>query len=139
MSAWRLWIGIVLILHGVGHLLGVLALTPLGGENWNARSWLLTDSVGEAPAKAISTVLWVIGLVLFVVAGLALLQIGFPESWWKPVAAAGALLSFIALTLFWNAFPVLFPNKIGAIAVNLTVLIGVLISDWPTAEMLAAN
>lgn len=137
MSAWRLWIGIVLILHGVGHLLGVLALTALGGGNWNGRSWLLTDSLGEGTAKAISAVLWVVGLVVFVVAGLALLEIGFPESWWKPLAAGGAVLSLVALTLFWNSFPALFPNKIGAIAVNLAALIGILITDWPTAEMLA--
>jgi hypothetical protein len=138
MSAWRLWIGIVLILHGVGHLLGVLATTSLGGDRWNVRSWLLTDSLGEGSAKVVSTVMWIVGLAVFVVAGLALLQVGVPESWWKPLAVAGAVLSLVALTLFWNAFPALFPNKLGAIAVNLAVLIGVLITDWPTAEMLAS-
>jgi hypothetical protein len=137
MSSWRLWIGIVLILHGVGHLLGVLAVTSLGGDSWNARSWLLTDPLGDGAAKAISVVVWVIGFAVFVVAGLALLEIGFPESWWKPLAVAGAVLSLVALTLFWNAFPALFPNKIGAIAVNVAVLIGILITDWPTEEMLA--
>jgi hypothetical protein len=127
----------VLILHGVGHLLGVLAVTSLGGDSWNARSWLLTDPLGDGAAKAISVVLWVIGFVVFVVAGLALLEIGFPESWWKPLAVGGAILSLVALTLFWNAFPALFPNKIGAIAVNVAALIGILITDWPTEEMLA--
>lgn len=136
MSAWRLWIGIVLILHGVGHLLGILALTSLGGDNWNGRSWLLTDSLGDGAAKTISAVLWAVGLVVFVVAGFALLEIGFPESWWKPLAVFGAVVSLVALTLFWNSFPALFPNKIGAIAVNLAALIGILIADWPSAEML---
>jgi hypothetical protein len=127
----------VLILHGVGHLLGVLAVTSLGGDSWNARSWLLTDPLGDGATKAISVVLWVIGFAVFVVAGLALLEIGFPESWWKPLAVAGAVVSLVALTLFWNAFPALFPNKIGAIAINAVVLIGILITDWPTEEMLA--
>ena len=137
MSKWRLWIGIVLILHGVGHLLGVLAVTSLGGDNWNARSWLLTDPLGDGAAKALSVALWVIGFAVFVVGGLALLEIGFPESWWKPLAVAGAVLSLVALALFWNAFPALFPNKIGAIAVNVTALTGILITNWPTEEMLA--
>lgn len=137
MSAWRLWIGIVLILHGVGHLLGILALTSLGTDHWNGRSWLLTDSLGEGPAKAISAVLWVVGLIVFIVAGLALLEVGFPESWWKPLAVGGAVLSLVALTLFWNSFPALFPNKLGAIAVNVVALVGILITDWPSAEMLA--
>jgi hypothetical protein len=114
-----------------------LALTSLGGESWNARSWLLTDSIGDGPAKVISVIMWVVGMAAFIVAGLALLQVGFPEGLWKPLAVGGAVLSLLALTLFWNAFPVLFPNKIGAIALNLAVLIGVVITDWPTEEMLA--
>lgn len=126
----------MLILHGIGHVLGVLAATSLGNDSWNARSWLLSDPLGDGAAKAINVVLWVIGFVVFVLAGLALLGIGFLESWWKPLAVAGAVLSLATLTLFWNAFPVLFPNKVGAIAVNLAALIGILIADWPTEEML---
>jgi hypothetical protein len=98
---------------------------------------LLTDSIGDGPAKVISVIMWVVGMAAFIVAGLALLQVGFPEGLWKPLAVGGAVLSLLALTLFWNAFPVLFPNKIGAIALNLAVLIGVVITDWPTEEMLA--
>jgi hypothetical protein len=136
MSSWRLGIGIVLILHGLGHVLGVIALTSLGGDNWNARSWLLTDSIGDGPARVLSAVLWVACCVAFVVAGLALLEIGFPEDWWKPIAASAAFVSLVTLTVFWNAFPVLFPNKIGAIAVNLAAIWGVLLADWPTEHML---
>jgi hypothetical protein len=132
MTNWRLVIGIVLILHGIGHALGLVALTSLGSDSWHARSWLFDDST----ARAVSAVLWAVLLVAFVVAGLALLEIGFPESWWKPTAVVAAAGSLVALALFWNAFPVLFPNKIGAIAVNAVVLIGILVTDWPTEEML---
>ena len=138
MTAWRLWIGIVLLAHGVGHALGVLALFDLQPEGWNARSWLLTDRIGDLPAKTISVVLWVAALAGFVLAGLGLLELGVPEAWWKPLAVSFAIVSLVTLTLFWNAFPALFPNKIGAIAVNLAVLVGVLLADWPTEEMLAA-
>jgi len=137
MSTWRLVIGIVLILHGLGHALGVLALTSLGNDNWNGRSWLLTDAIGDRPTKVIAVVLWMLGLVIFVVAGFALLEIGFSESLWKPLAVSGAVLSLVALTLFWNAFPALFPNKIGSIAVNAVLLVGILFADWPTEEMLS--
>lgn len=137
MSAWRLWIGIVLLIHGVGHILRVLALFDLEPEGWDARSWLLTDRIGDVPAKTISVVLWVVAVAGFVLAGLGLLELGVPEVWWKPLAASFAIVSLVTLTLFWNAFPVLFPSKIGAIAVNVAVLVGVLIADWPTEEMLA--
>jgi len=135
MTSWRLWIGIVLILHGVGHILGVLATTSLGGENWNARSWLLTDAMGESPARTLSVVLWTLCCIAFVVAGLALLEVGLPEDWWKSIAVGAAFVSTVTLVLFWNAFPVLFPNKIGALAINVAVIWGVLIADWPTEEM----
>jgi len=42
----------------------------------------------------------------------------------------------VTLILFWNGFPALFTKKIGALAVNLIILGGVLIWDWPTDEML---
>ncbi len=138
MSSWRLWIGVVLILHGVGHILGVIALTSLGGDNWNARSWLLTDSMGEGPARVLSVVLWVACCLIFVVAGLALLELGFSEDWWKPLAVVGGLLSLVTLALFWNGFPTLFPNKIGAIAVNAAAVVGILFADWPTDKMLGS-
>jgi hypothetical protein len=134
MTNWRLAIGTVLILHGIGHVLGLIALTSLGSDSWNARSWLLGDST----ARIVSAELWAVLLIAFVVAGLALLELGFPESWWKPVAVVAAAGSLVALALFWNAFPVLFPNKIGAMAVNTVVLVGILITDWPTEEMLTA-
>jgi hypothetical protein len=137
VSTWRLVIGIVLIAHGIGHILGVLSMTRLGGERWNSRSWLLTDSIGDSAAKVVAFVLWVVGCAVFVVAGLALLEVGFPESWWQPLAVGGGFLSLTSLALFWNAFPVLFPNKIGAIAVNLTAIVGLLLADWPTEQMLA--
>ena len=52
------------------------------------------------------------------------------------LAVTGAVASLVGLALFWNAFPVLFPNKIGALAVDVAVLVGVLLVDWPTEEML---
>lgn len=132
MNALRWACGLVLIVHGVGHFLGVLALTSIGSESWNTRSWLLTDVIGDGPARVVSTVLWVASMVLFVIAGLALLGVGAPYASWRTLAVSGAALSLIAMGLFWDAFPVLFPNKVGSIAVNLTVLIGVLVTDWPT-------
>jgi hypothetical protein len=42
----------------------------------------------------------------------------------------------IIIALFWNAFVAFFPNKIGAIAVDATVLIGLLFANWPTEAQL---
>lgn len=136
MNLWRLAIGAVLILHGLGHALGVLALAQLGRDGWNPRSWLLSDALGETATRVLDVALWSVGGVLFVAAGLALLQIGIPEAWWKPLALTGAVASLIAIGLFPNALPFLFPNKIGAIAVDVAVLIGLLVADWPSEQLL---
>lgn len=132
MNGMRWAVGLVLVIHGIGQFLGVLALTQIGPDSWNARSWLLSDAIGEGPARVLSAVLWVSALALFVAAGLAVLGVGAEYASWRTLAVTGAALSLIGMVLFWNAFPVLFPNKVGSLAVNLTVLIGVLITDWPT-------
>lgn len=132
MNALRWAYGLVLVIPGIGHFLGVLALAPIGPKSWNTRSWVLTDAIGDGPARVVSTLLWVSSMVLFVIAGLALLGVGAPYTSWRTLAVTGAALSLIAMVLFWNAFPALIPNKAGSIAVNLTVLIGVLVTDWPT-------
>lgn len=136
MSPWRLVIGAVFLLHGVGHALGVLSLAPHGRDAWNPRSWLLTDSLGETLTTILDVVLWSLGAVLFVVAGLALLGILFPQEWWRGAAVAGAVVSLVTIALFWDALPFLVPNKIGAIAVDVAVLVGVLVANWPSDEML---
>jgi hypothetical protein len=48
---------------------------------------------------------------------------------WRSIAVVMAVVSLVALALYWNAFAVLFPNKIGSIAVNIAVLVGVLVTS----------
>ena len=81
--------------------------------------------------------LFAVSTIVFVLAGLAVLEWGIPVEWWKPLAAGGAISSTVAIALFWNAFPALVPNKVGALAVNVIVL-GNWINawDWPTDGML---
>jgi hypothetical protein len=51
-----------------------------------------------------------------------------PATWWRPVAVGFSALSLITLGLHWQGFPVLIPNKVGAIA-------GIVFASWPTEEM----
>lgn len=138
MSGWRWVIGLVLLAHGVGHTLGVIPLfqdEPV--EGWNLRSWLLTDALGEALSKGVAAVLFIACTVVFVLAGLSVLGWGIPENWWKPLATAGAIASAAGVILFWNAFPALVPNKMGALAVNIIILGNwVNVWDWPTDNMI---
>lgn len=137
MTGWAWLVGLVLIMHGIGHVLGLIPVfkdDPAPG--WNAQSWLLTNSIGGTASRGLSGVLWATCTVMFILAGLAVLDWGVPYDWWRPLSVAGALVSTVTLILFWNAFPALFPNKIGALAINVIIVGGILVWDWPTDEML---
>jgi hypothetical protein len=129
----RLIIAGILFIHGIGHVLGIMAALNLSNvKGWSSRSWLLTGLIGEKASRVISFLLFLAALVGFVGAALALMGWLLPHEWWRSLSVISAAISLVALGLFWNAFPSLFPNKIGAIAVDIAVLVGLLLLDWPT-------
>jgi len=129
---------IVLILHGVGHVMGVLTATgAVGTDAWHSRSWLLTDLLGDSTARMIASVLWIVTVVGFIAAGAGAFGWSATAGSWRTIAVVMAVVSLVTLALYWNAFASLFPNKIGSIAVNLAVLYGVLIAHWPAADIIA--
>jgi hypothetical protein len=88
--------------------------------------------LGDAAARIISVVLFLAALVGFVGATLGLLGWLVPHESWRTLAVVSAVISLIALALFWNAFVSFFPNKVGAIAVNVAVLVGLLWANLPS-------
>jgi hypothetical protein len=131
-------IPVVLILHGVGHVMGVLTAANLvGTDTWHSRSWLLTGPLGDSTARIIALVLWAVTVAGFLAAGAGAFGWSVTAGSWRTIAVVMAVVSLIALALYWNAFASLFPNKIGSIAVNLAVLYGVLIAHWPSTDIIA--
>jgi hypothetical protein len=130
-------IALVLFAHGIGHAMGLIPILGLGGtETWNAKSWLLTGLLGDRFSRVIGFILFAVPLVGFIGAALGLMDWLVPHDWWRTLAIVSAAISLVAVALFWNAFVMLFPNKIGAIAVDVAVLIGLLIANWPTEAQL---
>ncbi len=123
----------VLLVHGLGQMLGVMAALGYSKlDDWSSYSWLLSDLLGDPLSRAICFVIFLIPLIGFNVAALALMSWLFPHDWWRPLALISSVTSLVALALYWHAFPKFFPNKIGSIAVNVAILISFLIVDWPT-------
>jgi hypothetical protein len=135
VTKWRWIIGIVLLAHGIGHIQGILPFFGLGTDDWNGRSWLLSDLVGQGPAKVIGAMLWLAAVAAFVIAGLGVLDIGPAADSWRGLAAAAAVLSLVTLGLYWNGLASLF-SKVGAIGVNLIAVWGAFFADWPNDEFL---
>jgi hypothetical protein len=133
----RIIIVLVLFVHGIGHVMGILPMLGLSTiETWNARSWLLTDLLGDTITRVIGFMLFAAALIGFLGATLGLMNWLVPHKWWQTLATISAVISLVAIALFWNAFVTFFPNKLGAIAVNAAVLIGLLVADWPTEAQL---
>jgi hypothetical protein len=119
----RLITGIVLIAHGIGYSLAFFpAFNIASTDKWDTHSWLLSGLLGDTLSRIVIVILFAIPMIGFIVAGLGVFNILIPHDWWPSLAIVSAIIGLIALALFWNAFPSLFPNKLGAIAVNLIVL-----------------
>ena len=83
----RFIIAAVLFVHGIGHVLGVMAALQLSNvENWSSRSWLLTGLLGETASRVIALLLFLAALLGFIVASLALMSWLFPHEWWRPLS-----------------------------------------------------
>lgn len=133
----RLIIALVLFVHGIGHVMGIMPMMGLSTiETWNARSWLLTSLLGDTITRVIGFIIFAAAMIGFIGAALGLMDWLVPHEWWRMLAIVSAVISLVAIALFWNAFVTFFPNKLGAIAVNAAVLIGLLIADWPTEAQL---
>ncbi|MEJ2601111.1 MAG: hypothetical protein P8Z00_22460 [Anaerolineales bacterium] len=123
ISTLRIITGLVLIAHGIGHVMALFpALNISSTESWHHRSWLLSGFLGDAISRVLVVILFGAALIGFIAAGLGLFGWLVPHSAWQTLAIATSLLSLFSLALFWNAFVALIPNKVGAIAVNLVTL-----------------
>jgi len=138
-STLRVVLVVVLLIHGVGHFMGVVpALRLVEVKGWNSHSWLLSGPLGEDGARILSIFLFLLALIGFIAAGLALGGWLVPHAWWRGLAIGSAILSLVTIVLFWQAFVVFFPNKVGALGVDIAVLICLLWRNWPTEALLAA-
>jgi hypothetical protein len=91
---WAWIVAGVLIVHGLLHALGIA--TTFGGAQVDGMSGAPTLSVGAAERGFAS--LWAVALIGLVAAGLA---VRFHQDWWRPMAAAAALVSMIPIAVWW--------------------------------------
>ena len=114
---------LVLIIHGIGHAMAFFpALNIFSTDKWHYRSWLLPGFLGDTVSRVLVMILFGAAFLGFITAGLGLFSWLVPHSAWQTLAIISAVVSLVALGLFWNSFASLFPNKIGAIAVNVATL-----------------
>jgi hypothetical protein len=118
----RIVIAIFIIIHGIGHGMGLL---PLFGKKLSAShsadSWVLGPLLGPSLSRAAGSVIWVLCIAGFLLAGMGFMGWIVPSQW-PSIAAVSSVMSLAGLALFWNAFPFWFPNKVSVIVVDVFVL-----------------
>ncbi len=96
-------IGIIVILHGLVHVWFVVLSQRLveyqQDMGWTGRSWLLTNLLGDSFTKSLASSLYILTTLGFAVGGVGLI---LQQEWWRPVIIVSALLSSVAILLFWD-------------------------------------
>jgi hypothetical protein len=136
----KLIVGAALLLHGLGHggALGALIWidrrpgTDTGG--WQAaRSWAF-PALASTTATTVASVFWVLAMIGFVAAAMALWGFLLPADVWRPVAVVSAIVSLLGIALFIGTWPPF--NTVAALGMNVAVLVALLWLHWPSQAML---
>ena len=120
----RLIYTIVLLVHGLGHLLGVISIVGglIKSPGFTKTSWILSDRLGlsETIVRALG-MLWLVVTVGFVASAW-----GFWSNlaWWRPLAWLMVVFSVLLFILWWKSFSANIP--IQANIGNLIVIVGLL-------------
>jgi len=124
----RIVFGVILMLHGLVHLWFVtlavrwVAFQPDMG--WTGRSWFLTPTLGEGPARIVAAVFLSIAAATFVFGGIAVLG---QVPWWRPALVLAAILSTVVLLLVWDGGTEMLIQK-GLIGVVINVLVLIVVA-----------
>ena len=134
----KILIAILLILHGLivaaqaggSFKSGEGVANPAWLNWWPAnlgQSWLLSRLGLEAtPAAAFGGVLYVIAGAALIAAGLGMLNVVIPMTWWPSLAAIGAIVSLLMLVTYLHPFYVI------GLGASLAVLISIFWTHWPS-------
>ncbi|MBZ0299384.1 MAG: hypothetical protein K8J31_06580 [Anaerolineae bacterium] len=116
---------IVLLAHGVGHVMGFLAAWTNVPMGFTDRPWVLSSTVTlESAVGRAFGLLWLVALVAFLggVYGL----IGH-QDWARTLLIAAAFISLVAILPWWNT--VTAGSRLGAVLVDV-VVIAALLPPW---------
>ena len=126
----KLLISAVLLVHGLGHGGALAALIWIGLRpesdtgGWSAaRSWLV-PGLTQSTATTVASIFWIVSLIGFVAALLALWGILLPADAWRPIAVGAAVVSLVGVVLFFGTWPMFY--TVAAVGVDIAVLVALL-------------
>jgi len=125
--------GILLILHGMVHLLYAgqsgRFFELRQGMLWPDGSWAFSNLLGNETSRLISAVLLSLAALGFLGGGLGLF---LQQNWWRPAAIGAAVLSVIVFILSWDGKLLALDIQGGVgMLISLALLGIVVLLKWP--------
>lgn len=126
-------VGIVVVLHGLVHLLYFAQSRRLfelqSGMVWPDGAWAFSRFLGVEAIRWLAGIACVLAALGFVGSGVAIL---LAQAWWRPVIVASAIFSAVLFVLLWNGRAQNLDDQgLFAILINAAILISVLVFQWP--------
>ncbi|HEX6551670.1 MAG TPA: hypothetical protein VF026_02825 [Ktedonobacteraceae bacterium] len=124
---WRYLIAIVLLAHGIGHIMPFMAAwTPQRSQvGFSDAPWIFSGSVGVgSPIGQAFGLLGLVALIGFVAGALGLVT---QQAWWPTVTIAAAAISIVTIVPWVTTWPP--ASMIGALLVDAAVL-AALLPPW---------
>ena len=141
----KILIGVLLIIHGLivagqgagsfGSTLPSELKNPSFVSWWPinlGRSWLFTwlDLDNNLTVYRIGGLLWLVGGIALITAGLGILGFIIPPDLWRGLAVAGGVISLFMLALYFH------PLSIIGFASSVAILVALLWLHWPPTSLI---
>jgi hypothetical protein len=126
-------LGIFVILHGLVHFWFVTLsqgwVEFQADMGWTGSSWLLVNFLGAGFLRGLTSVLYGLAAVTFLVAGAGLLS---KQDWSRPWLMVASLISALSIVVFWDgSFSLLVQKGLLGLLISLGLLAAVLLFNWP--------
>lgn len=113
---------VVLLAHGIGHIMGFLESWTSIPAGFTDQPWVLSSGVTiESTVGRVFGLLWLAAMTAFVGAVIGLFT---HQEWWRSLAIAAAFLSLLAILPWWNT--VTAGARVGAVLVDIVVIVALL-------------
>jgi hypothetical protein len=115
MNTWRVFFAIILVLHGLVHIMGLVSYLKLGEVQGIPYKTTVLDgrlNLGET-GVGIYGVLWAVAALGFVLAATGLL---LNSSWWLPLLTASTVFSLVLTAMDLNV-------ALAGVVVNVAILV----------------
>ena len=139
----RFIFGIIIILHGLVHLLyfgqsqRLFELRP--GMLWPEGSWIFSRLFENHAARWLSSLIFILAAVTFILAAIMFVAGGtglmLGQAWWRTIAVSAAVFSSTIILLFWNGRRKTLVEQGGVgLLINLAILAVLVILQQPLVE-----